>query len=164
MWCWTRKWSYALAAGAKPRVMNDWTDDYYESVQTLKTEFHQALHLQWVRNMYWLYDNCGTMTGQPRTKLEVKFDSKLYRAAPHKLQRSALFNFFALAVKTVSLVLFYYCFSISLTFYNKWLIKVSVPPAFKPAPGGLSEKSTEVMTSQKLLLNFSVLNTCTIYL
>ena len=29
------------------------------------------------------------------------------------------------AGKTVGLVLFYYCFSITLTFYNKWILTVS---------------------------------------
>ena len=29
------------------------------------------------------------------------------------------------AVKTAGLVAFYYCFSISLTFYNKWILTVS---------------------------------------
>ena len=31
------------------------------------------------------------------------------------------------AVKTAGLVAFYYCFSISLTFYNKWILTVSAP-------------------------------------
>ena len=30
------------------------------------------------------------------------------------------------ALKTVGLVAFYYCFSISLTFYNKWILTVSL--------------------------------------
>ena len=32
------------------------------------------------------------------------------------------------ALKTLSLVLFYYSFSISLTFYNKWILMVSRAP------------------------------------
>lgn len=31
------------------------------------------------------------------------------------------------AVLTVGLVLLYYCFSIGITFYNKWLTKVTGP-------------------------------------
>lgn len=32
---------------------------------------------------------------------------------------------FVQIVKTLSLILFYYCFSISITFYNKWILAVS---------------------------------------
>ena len=35
-------------------------------------------------------------------------------------------SFLALAVKTVALVVFYYIFSIGLTFYNKRFVKVSI--------------------------------------
>ena len=35
-------------------------------------------------------------------------------------------SFLVLAVKTVALVMFYYIFSIGLTFYNKKVVKVSI--------------------------------------
>lgn len=39
------------------------------------------------------------------------------------------------AVLTLGLVLLYYCFSIGITFYNKWLTKVPRGPHRAQAPG-----------------------------
>ncbi|XP_002735463.1 solute carrier family 35 member C2-like [Saccoglossus kowalevskii] len=50
------------------------------------------------------------------------FEAHIREVAPQTIKRSPYFDFFVLAVKTLALVLFYYCFSISLTFYNKWLL------------------------------------------
>ncbi|XP_070575080.1 solute carrier family 35 member C2-like [Ptychodera flava] len=49
------------------------------------------------------------------------FESRVGKVVPKKIQRSVYYGFFLLGVKTTFLILFYYCFSISLTFYNKWL-------------------------------------------
>ncbi|XP_077982646.1 solute carrier family 35 member C2-like isoform X1 [Glandiceps talaboti] len=49
------------------------------------------------------------------------FEARVRKVTPQRLQRSVYYNFFVLGVKTLSLVLFYYCFSITLTFYNKWM-------------------------------------------
>lgn len=40
------------------------------------------------------------------------------------------------AVLTLGLVLLYYCFSIGITFYNKWLTKVTGRPAPRGREGG----------------------------
>ena len=43
-------------------------------------------------------------------------------------------QFLCKTVRNVGLVLFYYVFSIGITFYNKWLMKVSPPPRPRPPP------------------------------
>ena len=55
------------------------------------------------------------------------------------------------AVKTAGLVAFYYCFSISLTFYNKWILTVSA------APYSASDENTfHLVSTVFLLLGLSV--------
>ena len=63
-----------------------------------------------------------------KSPLEVRMDSALYKVAPPKLSRSSWCAPCLVAVKTAALVLFFYTCSISLTFYNKWLFRVSRAP------------------------------------
>ena len=50
-------------------------------------------------------------------------------------------SFLALAVKTVALVVFYYIFSIGLTFYNKRFVKVSIAQDLRHYMGHNATKS-----------------------
>ncbi|XP_071812955.1 solute carrier family 35 member C2-like isoform X5 [Apostichopus japonicus] len=54
-------------------------------------------------------------------QISGKVDNAIYKAAPQSVRKTRWYSLFYQTIKTISLVLFYYCFSISLTFYNKWL-------------------------------------------
>lgn len=58
-------------------------------------------------------------------QISGKVDNAIYKAAPQSVRKTRWYSLFYQTIKTLSLVLFYYCFSISLTFYNKWLFSVS---------------------------------------
>lgn len=53
--------------------------------------------------------------------LERRVNKTLYKISPPKLVKSRWMEVFLIGIKVIALVLFYYTFSISLTFYNKWL-------------------------------------------
>ncbi|KAJ8041937.1 Solute carrier family 35 member C2 [Holothuria leucospilota] len=57
------------------------------------------------------------------SEFPAKFDRAIYEAAPRELRKTSKYGVFYQAAKTIPLVLFYYFFSIGLTFYNKWLLK-----------------------------------------
>ncbi|XP_071502600.1 solute carrier family 35 member C2-like [Diadema antillarum] len=56
-------------------------------------------------------------------RLEGQIHKAVYKVSPPRLVQSRWMEVFLLGVKVVALVLFYYTFSITLTFYNKWLLQ-----------------------------------------
>ncbi|XP_030840343.1 solute carrier family 35 member C2 [Strongylocentrotus purpuratus] len=58
---------------------------------------------------------------KPPNMLERRVNKTLYKISPPKLVKSRWMEVFLMGIKVIALVLFYYTFSISLTFYNKWL-------------------------------------------
>ncbi|XP_033119570.1 solute carrier family 35 member C2-like [Anneissia japonica] len=58
-------------------------------------------------------------SGGPR--LNMRINQAIYEHSPRKLKRSVWYDYTVMTIKTLGLVLFYYCWSISLTFYNKWI-------------------------------------------
>ncbi|XP_071957357.1 solute carrier family 35 member C2-like [Antedon mediterranea] len=62
------------------------------------------------------------MSSPSGRKFSMRLEQTIYKHSPHKLKRSLWYDYTIVTIKTLGLILFYYCWSISLTFYNKWIL------------------------------------------
>ncbi|XP_063961452.1 solute carrier family 35 member C2-like isoform X1 [Lytechinus pictus] len=64
-----------------------------------------------------------TYERKQQSRLTGRINKSVYNISPPSLVKSRWMQVILLGIKVIALVLFYYTFSISLTFYNKWLFQ-----------------------------------------